>query len=305
MNDRLNYVLVTAAMNEKGYIERTIEAVLAQLPRPAAWAIVDDGSTDETGAIIDRYARDHAFIKPIHIVKKEGRNFASKVHALRAGIDLVMRTTPDYLGILDADITLPPDFYARVLSLFRTNARLGISSGYIFEERGGRFRSRPVNTHFNVAGAIQVFRRACYEEIGGFIPIEMGDEDWFLEIKARSLGWEVKAEPSIRAYHHRPTGTTNQGAARMQYNNGIKDYRMGSLPLFEFFKCLRRARERPYVLGTFIRFYGYIHAAFSRTPRIDAPDVIAFLRGDQRKRLNIFKNRKRSPKQPSSRQNPP
>ncbi len=279
--------LVSSAMNEVGYIEKTIEAVLRLDPRPDLWALVDDGSTDETGRIIDEYAARHPFIKPIHITKKEGRNFASKVHALRAGIELALAKKPDFLGVLDADISFEPDFYTKVLSNFRNDPELGISSGYIFEERGGSFKSRPTNTPFNVAGAIMVFRRECYLATGGFVPMEMGDEDWFLEIKARSLGWKVKADPAIPAYHHRPTGTTNQSALKMQYNNGIKDFRMGSLPLFEFLKCLRRVKEKPYFFGVFIRFYGYLSAAARRLPLIDAPDVVEYLRRDQRSRMGL------------------
>lgn len=272
-------------MNERGYIEKTLEAVVSQSVRPSLYVIVNDGSTDATGELIDEYATKYGFIKTIHVRKKEGRNFASKVYALRMGIAQALEIDPEFLCILDADISFGPDFYERVLANFRADPLLGISSGFIYEEKNGEFRSRPMNTTVSVAGAIQVFRAACYKQTGGFIPMALGSEDWYLEIKARSLGWKVAAVPDIPAYHHRPTGVTNQSVVRREFNCGVNEYRMGSFFPFIVLKSLRRFFQRPVVLGSLIRVYGFVHSWFTGVPKIDDKELIAFLRREQRRRL--------------------
>ena len=49
------YVLITPARNEAAFIEKTIESVIQQTVLPTKWVIVDDGSTDNTAAIVSRY----------------------------------------------------------------------------------------------------------------------------------------------------------------------------------------------------------------------------------------------------------
>ncbi len=283
------YVIVTAAMNERGFIEKTLEAVIAQTFKPARYVIVNDGSTDTTGELIDEFAARYDFIKAIHIQQKTGRNFASKVYALRMGIEKALDIDTEFLCILDADISFESDFYERVIQNIYQDPSLGIASGFIYEKKNDKFRSRPMNTTLSVAGAIQVFRTECYKQTGGFIPMELGSEDWYLEIKARSLGWKVIAFPGIPAYHHRPTGITTQSITRREYNCGVNEYRMGSIFLFTIIKSLRRILQRPLIFGSFFRIYGFLHSWFTRIPKIDDKEVILFLRAEQRRRL-FFKH---------------
>ncbi len=66
------YVIITPIRDEEKFIEATIASVQAQTLLPAEWVIVDDGSTDRTGEIIDRYASQFPWIRVVH---RENRGF--------------------------------------------------------------------------------------------------------------------------------------------------------------------------------------------------------------------------------------
>ncbi len=64
------YVLITPCRNEAEFARRTLDSVCAQTIPPTLWVIVDDGSTDETPAILAEYAAKFDFIR---IVRREDR----------------------------------------------------------------------------------------------------------------------------------------------------------------------------------------------------------------------------------------
>jgi poly-beta-1,6-N-acetyl-D-glucosamine synthase len=279
------YVLITAAYNEGKYIGAAIEAVLAQSIRPRKWVIVSDGSIDNTDAIIKHYAEKNNFIVFLRREKVDtSPGFASKVRAIHAGYAALASTSYQFIGILDADITFDRLYYEHVISKFYGDTKLGIAGGFIYERRGDEFRSRPSNTRTSVAGAIQLFRRDCYEAIGGHVPLKYGGEDWICEILARKNGLTVTAFPEIAAYHHKP-GEAKRGAVRDAIRQGRMDYAVGSHPIFELVKCVRRIKERPFVLRALFRLLGFTWSAFKREGAAVSADVVCYLRSEQLKRL--------------------
>src|SRR5216683_7554359 len=103
-----SYVLMTAAHNEEADIERTIQSVLAQTVLPKRWLIVSDNSTDRTNEIVQRYADKNDFIRFLSLTRPPGRNFASKVIALRSGEHLLKDASYDFIGNMDADLSVSP-----------------------------------------------------------------------------------------------------------------------------------------------------------------------------------------------------
>ncbi|MDA8089843.1 MAG: glycosyltransferase family A protein [Actinomycetota bacterium] len=285
MTRHREYVLITAARNEAAYIARTIESVCMQTIRPSKWVIVSDGSTDETDEIIKKYAVKHNFI---FFQRREcGCNrpdFASKAFALEDGYRWLQGLEYHYIGILDADITFEATYYEEVLKRFYTNTRLGICGGFVYEKINGLFKSRPTNSTRSVAGGIQFFQRECYEKIGGIMPSKSGGEDWMAEISARMAGWEVAAFPELAVHHHKP-GSSVRGTARECIRQGKMDYAIGSHPLFEIFKCVRRVKVKPFFIGSILRIFGYAHAWASGEKRVMLPEAMAFLRAEQLNRI--------------------
>jgi glycosyltransferase involved in cell wall biosynthesis len=266
------YVLMTAAHNEGAFIEGTIQSVLAQTRLPRKWVIVSDNSSDGTDAIIERYAREHDFIHFLRISRTPGRSFGAKVIALRKGATLLEGAEYDFIGNLDADISLEASYFEQLLDHLHINPRLGIVGGFVYEDSGSGYRSRRVNDVRNVAHAAQLVRRECYEAIGGYAALKYGGEDWYAQTTARMRGWQVEALPQLKLFHHRHTGA-GSSAVRNAFRLGRLDFSFGSDPAFEFMKCLHRMQDWPYFLITFARLAGFTWPYLCGEPRTEGATI--------------------------------
>lgn len=276
-----NFILLTAAKNEEKYIGIAIESVLRQNIRPVVWFIMDDGSTDQTAQIVQRYMSKHSFIR-LYSTKNHGnRSFGSKDKAINAAYQLARQLEFDFVGIQDADIAPKENnYYEKVLSKFEANERLGIAGGYIYERYKGAWACRISNSPDSVAGGIQLFRRRCYEGIGGYTPLHYGGEDWLAQLDAKIAGWEVMALPELPVYHYRPTSSSD-GRWRGLFRQGMMDASFGSHPVFELMKCARRIAESPVLIGSIISFCGYVWWMISgREPLLQAEKIV-YLRNEQ------------------------
>ncbi len=282
------YVIVTAAHNEEAFLELTIQSVLAQTLRPVRWVIVSDRSTDRTDALAASFAAQHDFIRFLRRDHSLSRGTASKISALSKAIEQLDDCDYDFIANLDGDVSFDPDYFAVLLAHFHEDPSLGIAGGIVCEQRDGMFRPRISNTLRSVAHAGQVVRRICHEQMGGWLPLDLGGEDWYAEIRARKSGWRVAAFAEQRLLHHRPTGGAGP-LLRHRFREGEMDQSMGSLPLFEIAKCARRVLEKPFLLGSLARMGGFLWShAIGRAPVID-PESVRFLREEQLGRmLDLF-----------------
>ena len=210
----LKYVLVTPARNEETLIEGAIRSVVSQTIRPSRWVIVSDGSTDGTDDIVQRYANEHTWIELLRMPEHRDRTFAAKAMCFNAGYDKVQSGDFDLIGNLDADITFEPDYYAFLLGKFAERPRLGVA-GTPFIEDASQPQHHTYAHQFadleHVSGACQMFRRTCFEEIGGYTPIKGGGIDWVAVTTARMRGWQTRTFVEKTCFHHRTMGTANRG----------------------------------------------------------------------------------------------
>jgi len=278
------YVLITAARNEDKYVGATIESIISQTICPSKWIIVSDNSTDQTDAIVNEYSKSYSFIQLLARGGEAKRNFGSQVRAINYGYNQIKDDEYRFVGNLDADITLDSDYYENIIKKFETNHGLGLAGGYIYEKYKGVFKVRSHNSENSVAHAIQLFRRECFETIGGYVEMPYGGPDWVAEVMARSTGWEVAAYPDIKVYHHRYTLTAD-GRLRGRYQQGLMDYSIGSHPVFEVLKCMSRLNMQPYVLGAMWRLYGYITAWLRREKRPVSDDFVKYIQKEQIARI--------------------
>lgn len=281
------YVLLTAAYNEESFIARTIASVVAQTVLPARWIIVSDGSTDRTDEIVRQYAAQHDFIRLLRVERTQARGVASKVNALTLAYKELGDVAYEFIGNLDADVSLQSCYFETLLGRFRGDPLLGIAGGLIHEARGGTFKSRLSNSLKSVAHAGQLVHRKCYEEIGGYVAFKYGGEDWCAEVSARMRGWHVEAFSDLPIMHYRQTGSADR-LLRHRFREGRMDFSFGSHPVFELFKCARRLPESPFLLGALVRLVGFLGAYLSNEPRLVPPEFVAFLRREQKHRLRVL-----------------
>jgi hypothetical protein len=280
------YILITAAKNEEAYIGAALESVLRQTVQPLAWFIMDDGSTDKTAHLVETAASRHPFIQLHSSGAGKNRNFGSQYKAIQTAYQLATELPFEFVGIHDADIAPGrEDYYEQILAAFRRNTRLGIAGGCIWERQQGEWRARPSNSPDSVAGGIQMFRRTCFDQIGGYTPLHHGGSDWLAQLEARRAGWETQAYAEFPVHHYRPTSSAN-GPLRGSFLLGLMDASFGSGLWFEVCKCARRLGPRPSsVWYAMARFAGYLWWRLSCRPPLLAPAQVSFLRQEQRGKL--------------------
>lgn len=281
---RAKYVLITPARNEEAFIEKTIQSVLAQTVLPEKWVIVSDGSTDRTDEIVEEYTKKYDFIELVRRSGDQQRNFGSKAKAVEYGYGNVKKLEFDFIGNLDADISLDSTYYAGILSKFLENERLGVAGGIRFDFCNGRFIKKHCARN-SVGGPFQLFRRQCYEEIGGYRPLRFGGIDAVAETMARMYGWHVESFPEFQAYHHRCTGTARGSVFRGSFRLGIQHYVIGYHPLFETTSCIAHLLHYPLVIGSLTRLAGYTWAALKKYEKVMPDDFIRYIRSEQLGRL--------------------
>ena len=282
----LTYVLVTPARDEAGFIEQTIASVVAQTVRPAKWLIVSDGSTDGTAQIVRRYSAEHEWIELVEMPERAERHFAGKVAAFNAGYARVSNLGYDVIGNLDADISFDEEYLEFLLTKFADDPRLGVA-GTPFREGSHQYDYRFTSIE-HVSGACQMFRRECFEEIGGYVPVKIGGIDLVAVLTARMKGWHTRSFPEKTCVHHRSMGTAKQSELMVAFRGGKGDYMLGGHPLWEVCRCIYQMTQRPILIGGALRLAGFLLAMVSRVEKVVPADLVRFRRAEQMRRLRNF-----------------
>ncbi len=279
-----SYVLITPARNEERSIERTIRSVVSQTLLPLKWVIVSDASTDTTDEIVKRYLPLHPWIELVRMPEKRERSFAAKVGCFNAGYAKVQSLPFEVVGNLDADVSFDETYMQFLLTKFCALSDLGVA-GTPFEEDGYSSVSDSFEGGKHVAGGCQMFRRKCFEEIGGYIPNREGGIDWIAVTTARMKGWKTVSFKDKVFFHHRRLGTGNHSALAALFTYGKKDYYLGNHPVWEMFRLLYRIAKKPYVIGSCALFAGYLWGVISRMKRPVSAELMQFHRKEELAKL--------------------
>jgi biofilm PGA synthesis N-glycosyltransferase PgaC len=276
------YVIISPVRDEKENIAGTIESVVSQTAKPALWIIVDDGSSDGTGSIIDAAAKKHSWISALHVRNRGFRQPGTGVmEAFYYGYESMNFDDWEFIVKLDGDVTFEADYFQRCFEEFRGDPRLGMGGGVMFCHRKGRLQQEP-QPRFHVRGPTKIYRRECWSAIGGLI--KAPGWDTVDEVKANMLGWSTRSFPDIHAIHQRPTGAA-QGSWRDSVKNGRADFICGYLPLFMVAKCIKRLFQKPLLVGSAGHFYGFVTGYLKRIPQAPDRPLISYTRQQQMRRL--------------------
>lgn len=294
------FIIITPCFNEENYIECLLRSVVKQTVKPVKWIIVDDGSTDNTARIVQKYAKQYEWIEYLYNSKKPGETYySSNVYAILAGYEALKElensgsskrsktgNSFDYIAILDSDIEICSTYYEEIFEKFKNYPELGIATGTYLEKEDENWIEARIDRR-STPKAIQVFRRECYEQCGGYIPFRFGGEDSGIEIIARMHGWQTWSFNDILVKHLRPVGTGNgQALLKSRFKIGYIEHAMATHPLFMFFKCIKRAFwEKPIILSGLARFLGYITAKILRLEQQLPREAMKYLRCEQINRL--------------------
>ena len=217
----MTYALVTPARDEAASLLVLAPTITGQTRPPACWVIVDDGSSDATAEVAAELALQHPWI----VLVRSGRVEDGLRQGRREGRDLLSfeegrRAIPrpvELVTKLDADVTLPPNYFERLVAAFAADPQLGMASGTRCEQIQGRWRPRPL-TRSTIAGQCRTYRLACWESIQPLEP-HMG-WDGIDEARAVLAGWRVHPVPGLYFRHHRPRGRRDGSAWRARAAEG-------------------------------------------------------------------------------------
>jgi poly-beta-1,6-N-acetyl-D-glucosamine synthase len=287
MSNLPRYVLITPVRNEAEFIEGTLKSVVAQSVLPMKWVIVSDGSTDGTDGIVMKYAADHPWIDFVRIPERRERHFAGKVQAFNAGYERIRHLPYEVLGSLDGDISFCTDYFAFLLQKLVDDTGLGLVGTPFQEDGKAAYDYRFVSIE-HVSGACQVFRRECFEEIGGYTAIKGGGIDYIAVLSARLKGWKTRTYTEMACEHHRRMGTAQNAVLTARFKTGKKDYVLGSHPVWMLFRSARQMTRSPLLLGGLALLAGYCWAWLERLERPISAELIAFRRAEEIHRLQKF-----------------
>lgn len=292
--DRKGILVVTPCRDEAAYARRTLDSVVAQTVRPDLWIVVDDGSRDETPAILAEYATRHPWIR---VVRREDRGSRSVgpgvIDAFYAGLESVDHRAYEFVCKLDLDLDLPPGYFEGLVRRMRDDPRLGTCSGKPwFPGPDGQLVSEGCGDEMSV-GMTKFYRTACFDEIGGFVRMVMWDGiDCH---RCRMLGWKAASydDPELRFVHLRAMGSSQTSLWRGRLRHGRGQWFMGTGFLYMTASAVFRLAHRPFVVGGVGMWLGWLGSAWRREPRYPDLEFRRFLRRFQLVSLVLGKRRAR------------
>jgi biofilm PGA synthesis N-glycosyltransferase PgaC len=278
-----SYLVISPVKDEQQYVETTLRSMVAQTLRPTRWILVDDGSTDNTAAIIERYVRRHEWISLVRLSGSADRQVGSPVvRAFNAGLEAARSENFEFIVKLDCDLHIPPAYFEQLLARFEQDPRLGIASGVYVEQHNGA----PVAVampEYHAAGACKVVRTRCFQEIGGFVASRGWDT--VDEIRAQTLGWHTRHFSDLMFDHLRPEGSA-RGSLYTSRLHGEVYYLAGGSVMFFLLKVAHRmAIGEPPVLSGLMLLGGYLKPMLLGRKRLVTPDEARWYRSALRRRM--------------------
>lgn len=276
------YLIISPVKNEQDYIHETIQSVKNQTIQPEKWVIVNDCSQDYTQILVEKAMVDY---DRIMLVNREDGNIDRKrgkriVEAFYDGYNRVKVTPHDFIVKLDGDLRLPANYFERNFAEFAGDPQLGISSGVsLVKENGQWIPEHSCEGH--TFGACKVYRRTCFQAIGGLFP-GMG-WDGIDQMKALMLGWNARSIPDLLFHHLRPMGRAS-GKVKAAFEEGIGCYIMGYHPVYFMARVCSRMRHYT-IWGGAAMIYGFLKGKVEKIDRIEDPKLVRFIRTGQMQRL--------------------
>jgi glycosyltransferase involved in cell wall biosynthesis len=297
----IRYVVISPVRDEAQYLDETIRCVVEQTVRPMRYILVNDGSSDATLEIIERWAAQYPWILPVHRpdAKRNGTRSmeesasqldrgkrareAKEILAFYHGYEHLNQSGWEYIVKLDGDLGFEADYFERCFAEFEKDSKLGVGGGVICHLLDNELVEEQ-NPQFHVRGATKIYRRACWEAIGGVT--RGAGWDTLDEVKANMLGWKSRSFSQLQVIHYRFTGAAN-GKWQNAVKKGEWNYISGYHPLFMAVKCLKHVFKRPYFEGAAGLLYGFMLAKMKKVPRIDDVRLIRYVQDQQLRRLTF------------------
>jgi len=225
--------------NEAAHCADTVRAALAQHYEHIEVIAINDGSTDDTAAILNRLATEHEKLRVVHLETNQG-----KAMALQAG---VMACNAEYLVCIDGDALLDADAVSFLVEPMTSKPHVGAVTGnprvrtrstLIGRVQVGEFSSiiglikrtqRIYGQVFTVSGVVAAFRRTALARVG-FWSADMVTEDIDISWKLQRDFWTIFYEPRALCWILMPETLRGLWRQRLRWAQGGAEVFLKNLP---------------------------------------------------------------------------
>jgi GT2 family glycosyltransferase len=204
--------VITPAFNAAPYLHHTLESAIQQTFTDFELLIVDDGSTDQTAAIAQRYALADTRVR---LIRQDNRGIAAARNAALA------QARGRYLALLDSDDLWFPSYLEEQLAMLARHPDMAVLSANALNF-GGPLDGEPL-LHDSTGGGIRmvsllqlvraedslsiqaIFRRDVLDAIGVFDESLHRSEDYDFWLRAAYAGFRIAINPKpLGLYRRRP-----------------------------------------------------------------------------------------------------
>ena len=221
--------ILIPCFNEGLNARETIEAALAQRYQNIEVIAINDGSSDNTGQVLDQLAAEYPRLRVIHLAENQGKAIALKSGAAAA--------RSDFLVCIDGDALLDRDTAVYLVDPLLTRPRVGAVTGnprirtrstLVGRVQVGEFSSiiglikrtqRVYGQVFTVSGVITAFRRRALAEVGYWSP-DMITEDIDISWKLQLRHWAIFYEPRALCWILMPETLRGLWKQRLRWAQG-------------------------------------------------------------------------------------
>lgn len=279
INSEMLYTVVVPIKNEEKFVERTIKSVISQTVQPQLCLFMDDGSTDNSAAIIKEYCDQYPFLQYHYFQRADNQNSyvlgGHVVDLLFAGKEIIDQKGIDYEYIikLDGDIEFDSTFIESVWNKIK-DGHYGIVSGtpyYIYNSK----KIHDIGPSWHSRGQFKIYNKECFEQIGG--PPRTLGWDCADNIRAMEAGWETQTFREAEYLMDRIIGG-KFSSSKGRINHGVGAYLLGYHPLYFSLRLVRNILRPPYLIGSYYLLLGYLKSMFTGVEKTLTPNQIKILR---------------------------
>ena len=277
----MNYYIVIPSHNEEQFIGLTLESLVNQTVLPKKVVVVNDNSTDQTAALVARYAEKYPWITLVNKTSDAAHMPGSKViQAFHKGLE-TLDEDYDLMVKADADLIFPNNYFETIIKHFQSDDRIGMAGGFAYIEKQGDWILENLTDKDHIRGAFKAYRKVCFQEIGGLKPA-MG-WDTVDELLCKYYQWKVVTDASLHVKHLKPTGANYNKTAR--YKQGEAFYSLGYGFVITAIASAKLAmmKKKPLLFIDYIM--GFWKAQWSKKPLLVNTEQAQFIRKYRLKKM--------------------
>jgi len=269
-----DYILVTPAKDEGENLPFVLKSVTAQTIKPKVWLIVDDGSTDDTSEIIQNAEANYDWIKSIKLAPHPRDITFHYSFVCKTGFDRIISYCAEnkieyqYLGLLDADTEISPNFFESLMNAMQSDISLGVVSGGVHHIVNGNLVWNQSNENLP-AGTGRLWRKECFFQTDGYVVEPAPDS--ISNVKAVLRGWKIKKFKNVIAVERRMTSSA-EGLWKGHRVGGEIAYYLNKHPLLVLLNFANLLIKKPHYT-CFAYSLGYLSCLVKRLPKISDPEI--------------------------------